>query len=87
MRTVTKVFFLALVSFLISFLPLDLLCSQKLIYAQSFEFSPDELGRDELMRWTCPERSRRIADGGPLTTASHFAEQNVVKASLSCQIP
>jgi hypothetical protein len=72
MRPVLKVFFFALVSFLISFLPLDLFGSQKLIYAQSFEFSQDELGREELMRWT--------AEGGPRTNVSHLAEQNVVKA-------
>jgi hypothetical protein len=72
MRPVSKVFFLALVSFFISFLPLDLPGSQKLIYAQSFEFSPDEPSTDELMWW--------IANGGPRATASHLVEQNVVRA-------
>jgi hypothetical protein len=82
MRPVPKVFFFALVSFLISFLLLDMLCSQKLIYAQPFGFPQDELGRDELMRWTRPEQSRRTADVCPRTTASRLAEQNVVKAII-----
>lgn len=74
MRPITKAFFFALLSFPISFLPLDMLCFQKLVYAQSFESSPDELGRDELMRWT--------AEGGLRTTVSRLAEQNVVKAII-----
>jgi hypothetical protein len=71
MRPVSKVFFLVLVSFFISFPPLGLLGSQKLIHAQSFESSPDELNRDELIQWTA---------SGSRTTTSHLAEQNVVKA-------
>ena len=74
MRPVPKVFFLGLLIFLFSFLPLDLLCSPKVTSAQPLEFSQDELGREELMRRTCPDgstvpfdRLRVVSEVEPLT--------------------